>query len=316
MPMEAVSGFFGGIVLVNGRMPPTFALASRAYRFRLLNGSHSRVYKLAWSDDAPITVIGSDGGLLEKPLQRPFLTLAPGERADLVRDLSESAVGARIELYSLPFPTSAFEMGMDMGMMRGRGRMGGRGVAPLPSDGAPASLLTIHVERREASRFELPASLSAFGPAWQPAAAGRVAARVFPVDFSGMQWLLNGRTFVMEEVAANETVTAGAKEVWEFTNTGAGMMGMGLAHPLHVHGRQFRILNREIDRATAELWAPLREGLTDEGWKDTFLIMPGERVQILVEASHHPGLYLYHCHNLVHEDMGMMRNYRIVAAAG
>jgi FtsP/CotA-like multicopper oxidase with cupredoxin domain len=51
----------------------------------------------------------------------------------------------------------------------------------------------------------------------------------------------------------------------------------------------------------------------DEGWKDTALVMPGERVRVLMRFEHYPGLFLYHCHNLEHEDMGMMRNYLIKA---
>ena len=53
------------------------------------------------------------------------------------------------------------------------------------------------------------------------------------------------------------------------------------------------------------------EGYVDEGWKDTVLLMPGERIRILVKFGDYPGLFLYHCHNLEHEDMGMMRNYLV-----
>jgi FtsP/CotA-like multicopper oxidase with cupredoxin domain len=51
----------------------------------------------------------------------------------------------------------------------------------------------------------------------------------------------------------------------------------------------------------------------DEGWKDTVLLMPGERIRILVDFDDYPGMFLYHCHNLEHEDMGMMRNYFVRA---
>jgi FtsP/CotA-like multicopper oxidase with cupredoxin domain len=49
----------------------------------------------------------------------------------------------------------------------------------------------------------------------------------------------------------------------------------------------------------------------DEGWKDTVLVMPGERVRVLRRFTTFPGLFLYHCHNLEHEDLGMMRNFSI-----
>jgi FtsP/CotA-like multicopper oxidase with cupredoxin domain len=55
----------------------------------------------------------------------------------------------------------------------------------------------------------------------------------------------------------------------------------------------------------------LHSGYVDEGWKDTVLLMPGERAKIIAKFQKYPGLFLYHCHNLEHEDMGMMRNYLV-----
>jgi FtsP/CotA-like multicopper oxidase with cupredoxin domain len=113
-----------------------------------------------------------------------------------------------------------------------------------------------------------------------------------------MQWTINGRIFQMEEVADDEIVQLGSKEIWEFNNTGGGMMNM--PHPIHLHGKQFRVIERS---------GVMHDGYVDEGWKDTVLLMPGERIKILVDFDDYPGLFLYHCHNLEHEDMGMMRNY-------
>jgi len=307
MPMEQMRGFLGDRMLVNGQEQPSFALATRAYRVRLLNGSNSRIYKLAWDDGTAMTIIGTDGGLLEQPVRRPFLTLAPGERADLILDLSQHRIGSNLALRSLPF--SGVESSMGMGMGRGMGRMM-RGASALPN-GAPLSILTVRVQRRETSDFHLPAKLSTFDGSWQPTEAGRVTPRVFTVTTGGMQWLLNDRTFDMESVAPNETVSLGAKEVWEFANLGGGMMGMRMAHPLHLHGRQFRVLNRQVDPRVSQGSESLRAGFTDEGWKDTVLVMPGERVRVLIHFTRYQGLFLYHCHNLEHEDMGMMRNYRV-----
>jgi FtsP/CotA-like multicopper oxidase with cupredoxin domain len=269
-PMDSMSGFLGDRLLVNGQTEPTLSLATRPYRFRLLNGSSSRVYKLAWSDGTPMTVIGSDGGLLEQPLARPYLTLIPGERGDVVLDLSQHPVGTRLQLRSLEFSGAPFQMGMGMGMgMRGRaGMMGRMRQQTSTANGAPSSILTIEVQRRASSNFKLPATLSTFDTSWQSEQIDRTAARRLTVQFGAMQWLLNGRPFEMDGVAPNETVSLDSKEVWEFDDSGAAMMGMRLAHPLHL--------------------------------------------QILVHFTRYPGLFLYHCHNLEHEDMGMMRNYRVV----
>lgn len=61
------------------------------------------------------------------------------------------------------------------------------------------------------------------------------------------------------------------------------------------------------------VWESVRHGYVDEGWKDTVLLMPGERVKALLKFEHYPGLFLYHCHILEHEDNGLMRNYLVRA---
>jgi len=120
-----------------------------------------------------------------------------------------------------------------------------------------------------------------------------------------MNWLIDGRVFDMEDVAPAETVAPGSTHIWEFVNE-INPMGMAMAHPIHVHGTQFRVLSRTGGAANA-----LRQGINDAGWTDTVLVLPGETVRVQVTFSKHPGLYLYHCHILEHEDMGMMRNLRI-----
>ena len=85
------------------------------------------------------------------------------------------------------------------------------------------------------------------------------------------------------------------------------------AHPIHLHGGQFQIVSRAVTPAWQEAASTLGKGLLDEGWKDTFLLRPGERVRVRVRFANHAGLFLYHCHNLEHEDMGMMRNFLVGA---
>jgi FtsP/CotA-like multicopper oxidase with cupredoxin domain len=121
----------------------------------------------------------------------------------------------------------------------------------------------------------------------------------------------------MKAVAKDEIVRLGDLEVWEFENVagnGMGMMGgMNLPHPMHIHGLQFQVIEREISADGQGAWQTLQQGFVDEGWHDTVLVMPGEKVKVLVKFENFTGLYLYHCHNLEHEDMGMMRNYRVEA---
>jgi FtsP/CotA-like multicopper oxidase with cupredoxin domain len=129
-----------------------------------------------------------------------------------------------------------------------------------------------------------------------------------------MTWGINGQPFDMREASPDETVRLGTHEVWEFRNEGRGaMMGMVMAHSMHIHGLQFRVIGREVSSRFAREYNTVRAGLVDDGWKDTVLVMPGERVRVLVGFEDYTGLFLYHCHMLEHEDSGLMRNYLVKA---
>ena len=120
---ERMRGLLGDRILVNGLSGFELSVASRAYRLRLVNASNSRIYKLAWSDQTPLRVIGTDGGLLEHPVTRPYVVLAPGERVDLWADFSGRRAGTELVMRSLSFSGVMPMHGMMGGM--GRGRMGG-----------------------------------------------------------------------------------------------------------------------------------------------------------------------------------------------
>jgi FtsP/CotA-like multicopper oxidase with cupredoxin domain len=167
----------------------------------------------------------------------------------------------------------------------------------LPN-GAGFSVFKIKVTRHVKKDQPLPEQLSEINPLPQDEAVNFFNPRQFFLTMRHMQWSINGRVFEMEDVADDEIVQLGTKEIWEFHNTGGGMMNM--PHPIHLHGKQFRVIERS---------GVMHEGYVDEGWKDTVLLMPGERIRFLVDFDDYPGLFLYHCHNLEHEDMGMMRNY-------
>jgi FtsP/CotA-like multicopper oxidase with cupredoxin domain len=295
--MEQMTGFLGDWILVNGYPDFILPAATRAYRLRLLNGSNSRIYKLAWQDGSPLTVIGTDGGLLERPVQRDYVMLGPGERLELWVDFSRYSVGSETALVSLPF---------DGGMLGG-GR-GGRGMmasgASLPNGGG-FPIFKVRVNRREETPHTLPKQLSTIKRDRAAEAVNADQPKKFYLEMRHMNWTINGRIFSMDTVANEEKVRMNSLEVWEFVNEGGGMGmmgGMDMPHPLHLHGKQFQVLKRQ---------GVLHHGYVDDGWKDTVLVMPGERIRILVRFGDYPGLFLYHCHNLEHEDMGMMRNYLI-----
>ncbi|MCQ3975465.1 MAG: multicopper oxidase family protein [Anaerolineae bacterium] len=315
--MDQMMGFLGQDILVNGQPNFSLPVATRAYRLRLLNGSNSRIYKLAWQDGAPLTVIASDGGLLAEPIQREYVTLGPGERVELWADFRDYQVGTELQMRSLAF--SGVEAGMMGGMEHnmdgmGHGMMGGMMTSALPN-GESFPVFTVRVERQEAETLRLPERLTIMEPPVVEQAVNSDTPRLFRLFMSNMAWTLNGRTFEMEGVTSAETVQLNSSEVWELVNEPGqgGMMADFMAHPMHIHGVQFRVLERQIDPPQAAGWQSVSAGYVDEGWKDTVLVMPGERVKLLIKFEDYPGLFLYHCHNLEHEDMGMMRNYRVQA---
>jgi FtsP/CotA-like multicopper oxidase with cupredoxin domain len=290
--MDRMVGFLGNQILVNGSLDYNLKVQARPYRLRLLNGSNSRIYKLARQDGKSLVVLGTDGGLLDKPISKQFITLAPAQRLELWMDFSQEEPGTEITLINLPypgfggeasFPVTSFEIGEG---------------SPNPSP-LPESLTNLET-------YTLAAAVNAANP------------RSIRLDMGpGMVWRMNGRTFEMDDVAGDEMVKLDDLEVWDIENLpgrGMGMMGsMSLPHPIHLHGLQFQVVERNVSSSYQQEWQSLSEGLIDAGWHDTVLVMPGERVKILMKFKDFTGLYLYHCHNLEHEDMGMMRNYRVDA---
>lgn len=291
--MEQMNGFLGNQLLVNGQPDFTLPVATRAYRLRLLNGSNSRIYKLGWEDGTPFTVIGTDGGLLERPVQRPYLTLAPAERVEIWVDFNGRSLGSELKMVSLPFSTGSFESGR------------------FP-------ILTVRFVQEATDNVALPTQLSTPN-FFNPDDAERTRTVALQMQM-GRGWTLNGRTFEKTAVSPDEIIPLNSLEIWEFSNEnggggmmGGGMMNMSLPHPIHMHGESFQVIDRQINRSGRAAWETLSEGFVDEGWKDTVLVMPGERVKVLRRFGDYTGLFLYHCHNLEHEDMGMMRNFRVDA---
>jgi FtsP/CotA-like multicopper oxidase with cupredoxin domain len=300
-------GFLGDRILVNGRADASFDVKACTYRLRLLNGSNARIYKLAWSDGSPMRVIGTDGGLVAAPIERSAVLLAPGERIELWADFGAAPGGDSVFLESRSFTIGGGMTGG--GMMGGRmmGMMGGRGSSDQPPNGAALRVCKFSIAGK-GPRLPIPRHLSP--PEWRSPeeVVNRQDPRRFAVSMAMMRWELNGAPFDMTGVAANERIKLGATEDWEFSNLG-GMMTT--AHPIHVHGGQFQIVQRTVAPAWSDVAATTSDGLIDDGWKDTFLLRPGEQVRIRVRFARHAGLFLYHCHNLEHEDMGMMRNFRV-----
>ena len=299
--MAGMMGVLGDEILVNGRPGARLMVEGRPYRLRLLNASNTRSYKLAWSDRSALTVIATDGGLLAAPLRRDYVMLAPAERIDVWVDFGRWPSATELTLQSLGFAAGT-AMG---GMMMGR--------SALP-DGSAFPVLTLRIEGGASSNAAPPRRLSSLPRPDPSIAVNADRPKVFALTMAMMAWGVNGRSFEMQGVSPLETVRLGTAEIWEFRNdAGSAMMGMTMPHSMHVHGLQFRVIGRSVESRFRADHDTVQAGLVDEGWKDTVLVMPGERVRILLRFEDHPGLFLYHCHMLEHEDTGLMRNYRVEA---
>ncbi len=329
-----MTGFLGETILVNGVPDAEFSVKSRAYRFRAVNGSNSRIYKMGWDDGTPLTAIGTDASLLPKPETRPYIMLAPGERVDLWLDFSGHAVGSKLVMYSLPYAgamppnVERHRLGKKsggMGMMGGgMGMMMGSGLG----QGDKFPIATFHVTEKVSDSPKLPSTLVPFKRLTEQDVDNKNNPIPIGISMKPMRPQLNGQSFAMFKVLDIERVALGSiKKIKIFHAHGAmkmgrqgggmgmGMMGGGMmlsmAHPIHLHGQQYQILSRKIEGMRTEEYQTVSEGFIDTGWKDTVLVMPGEEIMIAKPFQDFKGLFLYHCHNLEHEDLGMMRQFYI-----
>ncbi|HNP94821.1 MAG TPA: multicopper oxidase domain-containing protein [Cyclobacteriaceae bacterium] len=279
---EIMTGYTGEYVLVNGTYAPRHNVATRYYRLRLLNGSTARVYNIAFSDNLPFEIIGSDGGLLAQPQSVNSLLLGPGERADILVTFKGLASGKEIYLINKTFN-------------------GG-------SQGQQEFKITkFVVDQQVADTFTLPSQLSVIQPIL-PGSASKTRLMKIQGMMDGMNGnmggnmgsgmhTINGKVYDLNRV--DETVNAGATEIWEFDNTQGDEI-----HPMHIHGVQFQVLSRTGGRNALQP--------TEKGWKDTVLVMAREKVQVIMTFPQEKGVFVFHCHNLEHEDDGMMLNYEVV----
>ena len=322
--------FFGGVAVVNGKAFPNLNVGRGLYRFRMINGSNSRVYNLRLSNGQAMYVIGGDGGLLNAPVPITRLTIAPGERVDLLIDFSNHSPGTRITMTNnaaTPFPNgprSVRRGGVplkDVMQFTVSSSLGFQGAIPTMLRTTP--ILPMTPSRiRNVSLVEI----------------------MDPNTGVPLTALLNNLEWETDQI---ENPVVDTVEQWNIINT------TGDTHPIHLHLVMFQVLGRqkfhveeylemfypEIDdpetagsgpypAPSAEHFAYARQQRPDPfegGWKDTVKANPGEITRILVPfgADAAPGVpfgnsftgeYVWHCHILEHEDNEMMLPYEVVAA--
>ncbi|HEX7273678.1 MAG TPA: multicopper oxidase family protein [Casimicrobiaceae bacterium] len=327
---DQMHGFLGDTVLINGTACPYLDVATRIYRFRVLNASNARTYRLGFRTVAgkplPFMLIGTDGGLLAaaRPCAEAFIAAA--ERLDVLLDLSDASVGDTLYLDTLAFDPMHMDLPHEPPAAAGAVDHAAMGHA-MPSgsaaagdhatmdhgggfpEGAARALLELRVRERVAPGARVPQRLSS----QSSIDASGAFERPLRLGFAKGHWRINDRVFVMGETPIE--VKRGSVETWLIRNYFNSM-----PHAMHLHGFHFEVLERQTSpEQIAALKIDERGRLaTDLGRKDTVLVWPGETVRIAIDfslpaAAPFAGeqIYVFHCHNLEHEDGGMMLGVKV-----
>ncbi len=277
--MDIATGFLGDAVFVNNTPEAYLSVDRGLYRLRLLNGSNARVFRLGFHDGRPFHLIANDAGLLPAPVAVATIMLAPGQRAEILADFRGHAPGEAVELLSHPF---------EGGGHGGEDGGGGGDEEHVPPQGEEMPVMTFYVDHPRGRGGVVPRRLAPF-QAYNPAHARRT--RVFNLGVDGLFHPINGQLFDISRL--DFSVPFGELEIWEYRNLSDEL------HPMHPHGALLQVLERHGAGALPP---------EDTGWKDTVLVHPGETVRVLVRYDSYAGPYVHHCHNLEHEDNGMMQN--------
>ena len=273
---------YSNVMLANGMLFPYLNVEPRLYRFRVMNGSNARFFRISFGDDpAQMHIIGSDQGLLSAPVPAKRINLAPAERTDILLDLAPYA-GKNVILRS-----DSFE------------------ILQLRVAGSKASEAT-----------SLPSSLRSIDPLPESKA---IKTRRLTLNEAtdkvqqSMGMTLNSSRWHMP---VTEKPVLNTVEIWEIVNLTED------THPIHLHLVKFRLLDRRpfdvfdyLDKTELRFTGPAIPPSPEEaGWKDTIRCEQGHVTRIIIPFEGFAGRYVWHCHILEHEDNEMMRPFEILPA--
>lgn len=302
-PMNGVSPsitpeHFGDTILVNGKVWPKLDVEPRRYRFHFLNGSSARFYHIFVADSAQVAnnmqfmQIGTEQGLLPAPVNMTSLTIAPGERCEMIFDFAGKE-GQTLYLMNdanIPYPN-------------------GDPIDPNTT----AQLMQINVSATPVvDPSVIPASFQPITPLDPANAAAINDHELIEImdDFGRMLPTLDAKRF-MDPIT--EFPKLNTTEVWRVFNSTPD------THPIHLHLVQFQILDRQpfdvaLYKATKQIVFTGPAYLPDDnekGWKDTMQMRVGEVSRIIMKFDI-LGKYVWHCHILEHEEYDMMRYFQVV----
>ena len=266
-----MSGVLGDCILVNGAPWPYMEVTNTLYRFRLLNASNARRYRLALDPPPPegssFVQVGSDHGLLAAPVPLERIEIAQAQRFDVVVDFSEYPLGTEVTMVN--------EFG----------------------SGGTAQVMRFVVARKGTEDARIPRRLADFR---QLSRSEATVEREFRfarggAGANGMAlWTVNGEPFDPDRIDADPGL--GSVELWR-------IRAQNVEHPIHIHLAPFQVLTSGGGGGP---------GPYNAGWKDTVDLDSGGDVEVLIRFDGFKGKYVFHCHNLEHEDMAMMANFEVV----
>jgi spore coat protein A len=280
-PPTITPGFAGNTAVVNGKVWPKLTVEARKYRFRLLNASNRRFYTLRLSNGQSFYQIGTDGGLLSKPVLINSVTIAPSERADIIIDFT--GLEGEIILENADTTNPATPLLPEIMKFK---------VIPLKHPDKSKIPETLHPVRVLEEKFA------------EPTQRDIIIDAIF--ENNQLIFRLEQRMFEDPVVVKPEL---GTIEIWNLINQA------GVIHPIHVHLVQFQILDFRpftIVNGKIEYGVPYKPDENERGWKDTVKVPPRTAARIIAQFEDYKGNYVFHCHILEHEDHDMMRPYTVI----
>ncbi|MGC8475142.1 MAG: multicopper oxidase family protein [Acetobacteraceae bacterium] len=280
-PTYTVNGMLGDRFTVNRTIQPYFQVERRKYRFRVLNGGPSRLYKLflttATSSAEPFIIISDDGNMLPEPIVAHHMDLWVANRHDIIVDFSKYKAGDQI------FLTNRLQMRDD--------GAGETGLLLDPGD----QIMRFDVV---GPKVEDPSRIPDFMRQLPKIDMSQVKRRRrWEFDYVNGLWTINGR--LMDPNRIDAAIEYGSAEIWTLQNNGDAW-----SHPIHSHFEEFRIL--EINGQK------VKPGTVNWSRKDVVQLAPRTEVVFFGRWRDFYGRYVMHCHNVVHEDHAMMLRWDIV----
>jgi FtsP/CotA-like multicopper oxidase with cupredoxin domain len=297
-----LDGFLGDVMTVNLAYKPYFEVERRKYRFRILNASVSRFFKIALSDNSPMIWIANDGNLM--PIVQTVRQLDEqgiAERYDIVIDFSRYAIGDKVWMVNLCEHQDGKKPAQDLSVAAA--------LSGKSSDPCVGKFLEFRIVRDPATPDQsvVPNHLIP-----NPDLSNIPVVRERTFEFgSGAQspgdpndqdpWgvKVDGGVMLTADYGRVSAAPApGTREIWHLQNGGGGW-----DHPIHIHFEEGQILARNGSAANVPAW--------ERGRKDVYRLRPGGSVTLTMQFREFYGMFMEHCHNTVHEDHAMLVRWEL-----